>query len=303
MVKFIYIQLMNQNIRIIFLVILLAIYSTSNLTSQNKLPDVTDGIFLHIPVKSNKIAIEDLRTEVSEGEDIDLLSTSVYTKSRSKFYPTVNLDHQNLVKSTINNNTNSQSLDIADFIITINEACKEIETKGKSEIERIYMNLEVTMTIKGVEIRGIALDTFYYESKKVSTSHFESLYRSSLQNSIYNCLTKIRFEYFDLVSSENSGLKSENEQIISIGGNHKIKIFGSKSFKSATIEDLNFDFSEKYILKLFSNSSGNVTYCELIGGVKTNLIEAKKLLKYVKNLKIVEQGDYLREYRRIGVIE
>ena len=75
----------------------------------------------------------------------------------------------------------------------INYACKEFEQTGTSEIERIYLDTEISLSTKDLQLHSSAIDTFQFQSIDASVKHFEKLFQSDLPLTL--CKHKLRLAF------------------------------------------------------------------------------------------------------------
>ena len=160
---------------------------------------------LEIPIAIDNISINDKRSEISEEDDIKIPFISGIMNKAWKHHPKLTLEHESLIKNTINQNFKNTSLDTGNIEVIINYACKEFEQTGISEIERIYLNIEIKLKVQSLQFYSTAIDTFHYESMDASHNHFERFYQKSIQNNIIRNMIMLNKAY---INSKNNKEKS-----------------------------------------------------------------------------------------------
>lgn len=279
---------MKQKLQLLLLLSLIVTLLSSCFRYTSYVPINMEQIKLNIPIKASNIEIIDKRLEISEGEDIQIPFISSIKNKKWKFYPKLNLEHEKLINTTIRNNTNENSNIYGDLKVYINSACKEFEGTGTSEIERIYMSIDVELVMNEKKYKGVAIDTFKHQSGDASNKHFEQLYQTSMQNSIVQCLTQIRSQYYNSDKMINDCLTGEIEKRILIGNNSEIIILSKNEIDSIVIKNIDFNLTQNWEFKISSNLEGKITYIESLREGESNVEELRRLLKYLYNIEIRE---------------
>jgi len=293
---------MKQKMQLILVAALIVTLLSSCFRYTSYVPINMEQIKLNIPIKASNIEIIDNRAEISEGEDIKIPFISSIRNKKWKFYPKLNLEHEKLINTTIRNNFNENSVNYGDLKVNINSACKEFEGTGSSEIERVYMDVDVELILNEKKYKGVAIDTFKHQSGDASNKHFEKLYQTSMQNCIVQCLSQIRNQYYNSDKMMNDCLTGEIEKKMSVGNDWEIILSSKNEIDSIIIKNIDFNLTQNWEFKISSNFEGKLTYIESLNVEESKVEELKRLLKYLYDIEIREsKTDVEMNCRKLSV--
>ncbi len=275
-----------MQIKYILIFIGLITLSSGCFTYKSYVPIDLKEIDLELPISISEISINDNRADISTEDDIKIPVISGFKRKAWKHHPKLTLEHKEIIENTIYTNFDSNSRDTGSIVVAINYACKEFEQTGKTEIERVYLNIETRLSTHSYIYESNIIDTFQYESLDASNKHFEKFYQTSLRNNLVRNIATLRKQYYSTEFKESECFDSlfTKSQVIE---NLSLKMTGQNTIEQISVSG-KFDnsISQEWSFKVSTNEEGNLTYIECLDSYENKNLELKALMKYLYNLRI-----------------